>query len=97
MQDGTNALLKEQIDKGTPVPVGILHKGSASAPTGGGHWLVVIGYDEKGFICHDPWGEINHSIGRYNSSNGEEVHYSYSLFDSRWTVASDRDGWCIIA
>lgn len=97
VQDGTNALLKEQIDKGTPVPVGILHKGSASAPTGGGHWLVVIGYDEKGFICHDPWGEINHSIGRYNSSNGEEVHYSYSLFDSRWTVASDRDGWCIIA
>lgn len=96
VQDGTIALLKKQIDEGKPVPVGILHKGSASAPTGGGHWLVVNGYDEKGFVCHDPWGKITHSTGHYSSTNGREVHYSYSLFDSRWTVASDRDGWCII-
>ena len=97
VQDGTNELLKQQIDNGKPVPVGILHKGPAAAPTGGGHWIIVIGYDEKGFICHDPWGKIDHSTGYYSSSNGNEVHYSYALFDSRWTVVSDRDGWCIIA
>jgi len=96
LQNGTTALLKEQIDKGSPVPVGILHKGPAAAPSGGGHWVIVIGYDDKGFICHDPWGNINHSTGQYSSTNGRKVHYSYSLFDSRWTVSNDSDGWCIV-
>jgi hypothetical protein len=103
VQTGTNALLKQQIDKGFPVPVGILHHGPASAPSGGGHWLIVIGYEDDAkapgggyFICHDPWGDLQHSIGVYNSTNGKSRKYSYSLFDSRWTVASNSDGWCIV-
>lgn len=102
VQNGTNALLKKEIDKGNPVPVGILHHGPAAAPSGGGHWLIVIGYEDDAkaagggnFIVHDPWGEISHSSGTYNSTNGESRKYSYALFDSRWTVASQSDGWCI--
>jgi uncharacterized protein YvpB len=75
----------------------MLHKGPASAPSGGGHWICVIGYDEKGFIVNDPWGEITHSTGYYDSTDGEKLHYSYNLINSRWTVANPNDGWCIIA
>lgn len=96
VQNLNNLKLKEQIDRGKPVPCGILHHGPASAPTGGGHWIIVIGYDNDGFIVHDPWGEINHANGTYPSTNGKAVHYSYKLFDSRWTVYGSSDGWAII-
>lgn len=88
--------VKESLDKGVPVPCGILHQGPASAPRGGGHWICVIGYDDSGFIVNDPWGEIRNSDGVYVSEDGEHLHYSYSLFDTRWTVASDSDGWCVL-
>lgn len=88
--------LKRQIDAGKPVPIGILHHGPASAPSGGGHWICVIGYDEKGFIVHDPWGEIDHASGTYISTNGESLHYSNYLLGARWTVAGDSDGWAIM-
>ena len=94
--NGTNDLIRKQIDRGIPVPCGILHKGPASAPSGGGHWLCVVGYDASGFIVNDPWGEIRHSDGVYISQEGEHLHYSYSLFDTRWTVASSNDGWCVV-
>jgi GH24 family phage-related lysozyme (muramidase) len=94
--NGTNELIKKQIDRGIPVPCGILHHGPASAPSGGGHWICVVGYDAAGFIVNDPWGEIRNSDGKYISQNGQHVRYSYSLFDTRWTVASSNDGWCVV-
>lgn len=96
VQNFNNADLIKQIDRGKPVPVGILHHGPASAPTGGGHWLIVIGYDEKGFIVHDPWGEIDNASGTYPSTNGKSLHYSYKLFDTRWTVYGASDGWAVV-
>ena len=95
-QDCSVEIVKEQIDAGKPVPIGILHHGPASAPSGGGHWICVVGYDSKGFIVHDPWGEIDHASGSYVSENGEHLHYSYNLIGSRWTVANPNDGWAII-
>lgn len=94
--NGTNDLIRKQIDRGIPVPCGILHKGPACAPSGGGHWICVVGYDSNGFIVNDPWGTIRHLDGVYISQQGEHVHYSYSLFDTRWTVASSNDGWCVV-
>ena len=96
VQDADINTVKKQIDAGKPVPIGILHHGPASAPSGGGHWLIVIGYDSKGFIVHDPWGEIDHASGTYPSTDGAHKHYSYNLINSRWTVAHDSDGWAII-
>ena len=46
-QDCSVETVKEQIDAGKPVPIGILHHGPASAPAGGGHWICVVGYDSK--------------------------------------------------
>lgn len=96
VQNFNNADLIKQIDRGKPVPVGILHHGPASAPTGGGHWLIVIGYDENGFIVHDPWGEIDNASGTYPSTNGKSQCYSYKLFDTRWTVHGASDGWAVV-
>lgn len=97
VQNGNVDLVKEQIDKGTPVPIGILHHGPASAPSGGGHWICVVGYNDKGFIVNDPWGEIDHASGTYISTDGDHLLYSYGLIKARWTVANPNDGWCIIA
>ena len=95
-QSGNNDTIKKQLDRGIPVPVGILHHGPASAPSGGGHWICVIGYDATGFIVHDPWGEIDNASGTYPSEDGASKHYSYKLFDSRWTVAGNSDGWAVL-
>jgi hypothetical protein len=35
--------LVKQLEAGVPVPVGILHHGGVSHPTGGGHWILVKG------------------------------------------------------
>ena len=96
VQNANVELVKEKIDAGVPVPCGILHRGVASSPEGGGHWILVVGYDSRGFICMDPWGELDHNTGKYVSTNGEKVHYSYKLLQSRWTVAHPNDGWAII-
>ena len=97
IQNGSLDTLRSQIDKGKPVPIGILHHGPSNAPSGGGHWICVIGYDDTGFIVHDPWGEIDHASGTYISTNGERLHYSNELIGSRWTVDSTSDGWAILA
>ena len=96
----TNAtfnLLDSQLSQGIPVPIGILHHGPASAPSGGGHWLTVIGKDGGNYICNDPWGEIDNATGTYPSTNGKRVKYSKNLLKARWTVEGDGSGWCIIA
>lgn len=97
-----NLELKKSIVRGVPVPVGILHHGPASAPSGGGHWIIVIGYrdDPKApgggyFVVHDPWGTIDNRTGKYTNTQGNLIDYSYSLFDSRWTVTGSSDGWAI--
>ena len=97
VQNASVETVKEQIDADRPVPIGILHHGPASAPSGGGHWICVVGYDSKGFIVNDPWGSLDHASGYYSSEDGERLHYSYQLINSRWTVAAPNDGWAIIA
>ena len=97
VQNGNLDTIRKQIDAGIPVPIGILHHGPASAPSGGGHWICVIGYDKTGFIVHDPWGEIDHATGTYISEDGKALHYSNNLLNSRWTVANPNDGWLILA
>ena len=97
VQNANLDTIRSQIDAGIPVPIGILHHGPASAPSGGGHWICVIGYDSSGFIVHDPWGEIDHATGTYISEDGKALHYSNNLLNSRWTVANPNDGWLILA
>lgn len=95
--NGTFATLDAQLSKGIPVPVGILHHGPSSAPSGGGHWLIVIGKEGDNYIVNDPWGEIDHASGTYPTTNGNRRKYSKNLLKARWTVEGDGSGWCIIA
>lgn len=93
VQRGRVEDIKAKIDAGIPVPCGILHKGLPSNPVGGGHWVCVIGYDNTGFVVHDPWGELDHNSGVYTSYNGAARLYSYEMFASRWTVEGPGSGW----
>lgn len=100
----TFAQLDAQLRAGKPVPIGILHKGPANAPSGGGHWITVIGKvdDAKApggawYIVHDPWGEIDNTTGTYVSQNGKSLKYSRNLLKSRWTVEGDGSGYAILA
>ena len=92
--NGTTCNIREAIDAGRPVPAGWLHKGHVTAPSGGGHYSVIIGYDETGWIVHDPNGEAKLATGGYtNNLNGASQHYSFDLFNPRWIVGGEGDGW----
>ena len=97
MTGGNRALIQKQINAGKPVPVGFLHKGPVSKPTGGGHWLCIIGYDATGYWVNDPWGDCDLLTGTYPSTNGANLHYSYKNFEPRWMVDGPNTGWCILA
>jgi Peptidase_C39 like family len=55
-----------------------------------GHIVVLVGYDDKGFIVHDPYGEW-FSDGYRNDLSGEYLHYSYELIQQ--TCIPDGQFW----
>jgi GH24 family phage-related lysozyme (muramidase) len=95
--DGTVQTLKNEIDAGRPVAVGWLHHGPPSAPSGGGHWTVVIGYDASGVIMNDPYGSCDLVNGGYPANhNGAHQHYSYANWEPRWRPQGS-GGWYLVA
>ena len=96
--DGSLASVEALLDRGTPVPVGILHHGSVDHPTGGGHWICLIGHDETHFDVHDPFGELDLIGGGYPKAGPEDgkfQRYSKKNFKKRWCIANDSDGWYV--
>lgn len=94
--DGTENLLLKILDSNTPVPIGILHHGSVDHPTGGGHWICLIGYDDKYFNVHDPFGELALIWGGYpkaGPTDGKFQKYTRENLMKRWLISSDHDGW----
>ncbi|WP_438983812.1 glucosaminidase domain-containing protein [Vulcanococcus sp.] len=89
--------LQRQIDNGVPVPCGFLHHGPSTAPSGGGHWLTVIGYTDSAVIVHDPFGEMDVVRGTYLSSKGARQAYSRKNWGPRWLVEGPKSGWAILA
>jgi hypothetical protein len=95
-QNGTEKLVCQLLDQGIAVPVGVLHKGSVNKPTGGGHWIVLIGYDNTHFWVHDPFGEMDLINGGYPKAgpiDGRSVRYSRKNLMKRWLISSQADGW----
>jgi GH24 family phage-related lysozyme (muramidase) len=91
--DGGLDLLRREIDAGRPVAVGWLHHGPASAPSGGGHWTVVIGYNATGVIMNDPYGSCDLVDGGYpQNHDGARQHYSFQNWGPRWRV-NGSGGW----
>jgi GH24 family phage-related lysozyme (muramidase)/uncharacterized protein YvpB len=80
--------IQTSIDAGNPV---IIH----GYFTKTGHIIVVCGYDDKGLIVNDPYGEY-FSSGYDNSLSGEKLHYSYGLIArtcSPESVSNPRNIW----
>ena len=97
VQTGTWSDIESLLQKGIPVPIGILHKGPVTAPTGGGHWICCIGVtaDRKNLIVHDPFGDLDLVSGGYISSDGKSKLYSKKNLGPRWMVTGDKSGWYI--
>jgi len=91
------AAIERSIHRGVPVPVGYLHRGPVTKPAGGGHWAIVIGYDQEALILHDPLGEADMVSGETLGRTGEGVRYSRANFGRRWMVEGAGTGWAIIA
>ena len=92
--NGTKAKLVNMLNHGIPVGTGILHHGMASSPSGGGHWMLIVGCDDNGVIALDPYGELNAVNGTWahQGSGGDHVHYSWKNWLPRWEVAGG-DGY----
>jgi hypothetical protein len=94
--DGTETLLQNEIKEGRPVAVGWLHYGPSSAPIGGGHWSVVVGFNGQAYIHNDPYGRANIISGGYASANGgNNVSYGKANWLPRWRV-NGTGGWAIL-
>jgi hypothetical protein len=94
--NGTDKLLEEQINIGRPVACGWLHRGPVGAPSGGGHWSVVVGYTSSSFIHCDPYGQADMVRGGYVSANGgKNIAYSRKNWMPRWRVGGS-GGWAVL-
>jgi hypothetical protein len=92
--NGSTSELKAAIDAGRPIPVGWLHKGYVSAPSGGGHYSVVIGYTDKAWVMNDPNGEASLISGGYTDNlDGSNQSYSFKNWNPRWVVEGEGSGW----
>ncbi|WP_198949818.1 papain-like cysteine protease family protein [Synechococcus sp. 1G10] len=95
---GIKAKLQQEINAGRPVAVGWLHHGPPSAPSGGGHWTVVIGYCADATIHNDPNGEANLAAGGYTDNlNGAGLSYSDKNWLPRWEADGAGTGWYLTA
>lgn len=96
IQDATASDLEAEINNGHPTPVGWLHRGPVSSPSGSGHWTVVVGYTPTHFIHNDPNGTANLVNGGYESSKGgANVAYSRKNWLPRWLIEGPESGWLL--
>ena len=87
---------KAEIDKGYGLAIGILHKGPVSAPSGGGHYIAVRGYDSNGWLVHDPYGDLDLIRGTWAKEGGgagKGLHYSFKNTNPRWLPEGPSSGW----
>lgn len=92
---GSKSLLVNEINKGFPVAVGVLHHGRVTAPRGGGHWMLAIGESENFGTFHDPYGEMDVVNGGYVKvgNGGKAVNYTWKNWLPRWEVDGPGTGW----
>ena len=84
--------IDKSLSAGKPVVIGILHRGSLSATTGG-HMVVVIGKKGSDYVVNDPYGSLNDG---YTGSvtNGKGAVYKKSDLAQRWLEhGKDKTGW----
>lgn len=95
-QNLTPEIAQAEILAGRPLAVGILHHGPVSRPTGGGHYIVLIGFTDSAWIVHDPYGELNLVNGGWAATgglHGMRRSYSFRNMNPRWLVDGPATGW----
>ena len=83
--------LRDEIQAGYPVPVGFKYKGS-------GHWGMVVGMKDNGFVVHDPFGQLGfggtwkktNSAGNKTDGPGKYYFMDKNLFQNQ---LPDGDVW----
>ena len=92
---GNKQSILSELKAGYPVATGILHHGPASAPTGGGHYMLCIGDEGVNGVFHDPYGELDNANGGYVhvGSGGMSVKYGWTNWLKRWQVEGPNSGW----
>ena len=86
--NGDGKALIQQHKSGIPCPVGWLHYGRVSSPTGGSNWSLVVGWDQntQQFLMNDPYGEADLVAGGFNCtsiSSGKGVRYFLKNWGAR--------------
>jgi uncharacterized protein YvpB len=84
--------LDRELAAGKPVVIGIYHRGTLSAPSGG-HMVVVIGKKGEDYVVNDPYGSLNDG---YTGpvTNGKGAVYKKSDLTYRWLEkGKDKTGW----
>lgn len=84
--------LDKSLSNGKPVVIGILHRGSLSAPRGG-HMVVVIGKKGDDYVVNDPYGSLNDGYTGAVANGKGAVYKKYEL-SQRWLESGkDKTGW----
>lgn len=96
VQNASWKTIEAQIDKGIPVPIGILHHGPVGRPTGGGHWICAIGYSDDAITVHDPFGDLDLVNGGYGVTWGARLRYGKANLGPRWMAEGPGTGWAMI-
>lgn len=106
VQNADFALIEKQITKGIPIPCGYIHHGPVSRPTGGGHYLCLVGINNAHAIVHDPLGEMDLINGIQLGKAARYANYLRKDWERRWMVEpigggayryAPGKGWAIIA
>lgn len=99
VQNADWGTVEAQLKKGIPVPMGILHKGPVTSPSGGGHWVCCVGItaDKSKLWVHDPYGNLDLIGGNYINTDGKYKLYSKKNLGPRWLVEGPNSGWVVLA
>jgi muramidase (phage lysozyme) len=94
--NGDWSTMERQLAAGIPVPVGWLHHGPASRPTGGGHWSLAVDLTKDLVVMHDANGEADLVNGGYLANlDGKGQRYSRKNWGPRWLVDGPKSGWML--
>lgn len=94
LKNADRSLIEQEIGTGRPIAVGWLHRGTPAAPSGGGHWSVIVGSRDSFLWMHDPAGEPDLvNGGHIPGTSGRAVKCTWKNFLPRWSVAGPADGW----
>jgi hypothetical protein len=91
----TTLEIKAELRAGRPVAAGLLHRGTPTRPTGGGHYVAIKGYTNKAWLVNDPYGSVNLVSGGWSAqggTSGKDQSYSFANTNNRF-LDGEAGGW----